>query len=181
MAACFRISLPAVLIGLLAAAAPAAETAAAIPAQEAAQPSEQPARQAETARAPRPRGYDYGNIDWAARRERFAGMQETGFNLMMGGVGAGAGGVALMIYGVNRMNAERDSDPYGRNQGSDGLLPFFVGYISTLVAFPALLTTGIIINRIGNHKRAHAEEMLGGGARLRFDLEPDALKLSYSF
>lgn len=122
------------------------------------------------------------DIDWTARRERFAQMQETGFNLMMGGVASGVGGVALMVYGINRMEGSHDSDPYGNDSGSpDGILPFFVGYISVLVGFPALMTTGIILNRIGNHKRIQAEDMLGDTGQTRLDLGPNSVKLSLSF
>lgn len=150
------------------------------PAPPPAAASETPPAEAAPERRKRPpRGYE-SDIDWAARRERYANMQETGFNLMMGGVACGVGGVALMVYGINRMEGSRDTDPYGNDTGNpDGLLPFMVGYISVALGLPALMTTGIILNRIGNHKRAYAEDMLGQGARL--DIGPNSLKLSYSF
>lgn len=135
-----------------------------------------------TARRPRARRAPSADIDWGARRERFAQMQETGFNLMMGGVACGVGGVALMVYGINRMEGSHNSDPYGNDTGSpDGILPFFIGYISVVAGLPALMTTGIILNRIGNHKRQQAEEMLGTDSGARLDLGPNSLKLSYSF
>lgn len=129
-------------------------------------------------RKPRVRSYD--NVDWAARRERFDRMQHTGFNLMMGGVACGAGGVVLMIYANSLAKEGRNRSDSGYQEGvPDGMVPFFVGYISVLVGFPALLTTGIILNRIGNHKRIQAEEMLDSGARL--DFGPNSFKVSYSF
>lgn len=113
------------------------------------------------------------------KREHFRRMQSTGFGLMMGGIGAGAGGLILMISAI--ASSEKHTDAYGNTTYDDPPASFFIGYLSLVAVCPSLLTPGIILNRIGNHKRAQYDRMIeeSGGAHL--DIGPNSLRLTYSF
>jgi hypothetical protein len=113
------------------------------------------------------------------RRDRFANMQKTGFGLMMGGIAAGGGGLILMITSISSIESSRDS--YG-NTHTNGAGPgFWIGYFSFVGAFPALLATGITLNRIGSHKRQAYERLLDKASHTRLDLGPDSFRFTYSF
>ncbi len=132
--------------------------------------------------ASRRRSRDLDDVDLEARRDRFAKMQSNGFGLMMGGVGAGVGGLVLMMVGISELESSQHTDAYGNQTGEpEGILPFFVGYISLLAVCPTLLTTGIILNRVGNHRREAYERMIQDGGSTRLDIGPNGIKLSYTF
>ncbi|HKP94142.1 MAG TPA: hypothetical protein VJ385_00155 [Fibrobacteria bacterium] len=119
----------------------------------------------------------------AERRDHFQKMQNTGFGLMMGGIGCGAGGILLMVTGIIQMNRDNRSDEYGNRKSSDkGLGTFLIGYVALGAGAPALITTGIILNRVGNHKRRRFQDRLDGeGGRLGLGIGPNSLRLSYGF
>jgi hypothetical protein len=168
---------------LLAQAAPAGSQTA----PAASQPASVPVDTAAAAvAAPKPapryrrgRGSDLTHDELVARRDAGARLQSTGFGLMMGGVGAGVGGLILIIAAANNMETHRDA--YGYETTREPPSYITLGVISLVYIFPPLLTTGIIINRIGNHRRVSSERMLDetGGAHLQ--IGPNSLRLSYSF
>jgi hypothetical protein len=128
----------------------------------------------------RTRDRGYGTPEELERkRDRFAGMQKTGFGLMMGGIAAGGGGLILMITSLSSLETRRDS--YGNTHTSEPGAGFFIGYISFAAAFPTLLATGITLNRIGNHKRQTYERLLEEAGHTRLDIGPDSFRFSYSF
>lgn len=134
-----------------------------------------------------PRAVEYDREFLESKRDHFARMQRNGFGLLMGGIGAAAGGLTLMIIGINQNIAANEdynsTDPYGYEESSDeGMGLVMVGYIS-LLASPALITTGIILNRIGNGRRRSYERMLDDKAanHLRLDVGLNSLRLSYTF
>lgn len=132
--------------------------------------------------APRTRrryGQELTQEEWAARRDAGARLQSTGFGLMMGGIGAGVGGLVLIVSALNNMETHRDA--YGYEETSDPPAYIELGLISLVYVFPPLLTTGIILNRVGNHRRARAEQMLDetGGARL--EIAPNGFRVAYTF
>ena len=161
---------------LLAQAVPTASEPATVPGDSTAIPVVTAPNSAPRTR--RSRGSELTREEWVTRRDGGRKMQSTGFGLMMGGIGAGVGGVVLMVSALNNMETRTDAYGYERDE-----LPgyFTLGFVGLAYLFPPLLTTGIILNRIGNHKRVRAEQMLEetGGARLQ--VGPNSLRLSYSF
>ena len=118
------------------------------------------------------------------RYQHFERMQSTGFGLLMGGIGCGAGGLLLMITGINEMDRNNHYDPYtGEQTNSDkGVGTFIVGYIALVVGCPALVTTGIILNRVGNHKKLRAQdEIEESGGHVDMNIGLNSMRLSYSF
>ena len=132
--------------------------------------------------APRTRrryGQELTQEEWAARRDAGARLQSTGFGLMMGGIGAGVGGLVLIVTALNNLETHRDA--YGYETTSEPPSYFGLGVVSLVYVFPPLLTTGIILNRVGNHRRVRAEQMLDetGGARL--EIAPNGFRVAYTF
>lgn len=134
------------------------------------------------------RDYDLAFLN--ERRDRFARMQSNGFGLIMTGVATGVGGISLMVIGINRNIAaieDQENDFYGSSDepSNEGMGMFMLGYLSVL-ATPAFLVTGIILNRIGNGRRIRYEEMIeehpdNKRSHLRLDVGVNALRLSYTF
>jgi hypothetical protein len=115
------------------------------------------------------------------RRERFQNMQNTGFGLLMGGIGCAGGGMLLMITGINQ--AERSNDPYDDNGGSsdDGLGMFLIGYLA-VIASPGLIIPGIILNRVGNSRKRRYDSMIEDHPdRVSLNVGINSLSLSYTF
>jgi hypothetical protein len=132
--------------------------------------------------APRSRriyGSELTQEEWAARRDAGARLQSTGFGLMMGGIGAGVGGMVLIVTALN--NLETHTDQYGYKDNGEPPAYFTFGIISLVYIFPPLLTTGIILNRIGNHRRVRSEQMLEGTGGAHLEIGPNALRVSYTF
>lgn len=122
----------------------------------------------------------YGTPDELERkRDHFAGMQKTGFGLMMGGIAAGGGGLILMITSLSSLETKHDA--YGDTYTDEPGPGFFIGYFSFVIGFPAMLATGITLNRIGNHKRQTYERLLDEAGHTRLDIGPDSFRLTYSF
>jgi hypothetical protein len=116
------------------------------------------------------------------RRDHFRRMQNTGFGLLMGGIGCGAGGILLMVTGINQMDRNHGYDQYGNATRSDkGLGTFIVGYVALLVGTPALVTTGIILNRVGNHKKNRMQQDIDAWQKLGWNVGFNSMRLSYSF
>lgn len=126
---------------------------------------------------------EYSQADYEERRDKFRRMQENGYHLILGGIGAGVGGLALMVYGINQLERRQSMDRYGNDtSGDEGVIPFFVGYISLVAVFPTLLTTGIILNRVGNHRRERYESLLEeAGSHTQLYIGVNSLRLTYSF
>jgi hypothetical protein len=156
---------------VLAQAAPAAVDGSATSADSAVAPK--------MARPSRANYGEYSREELERKRNRFESMQKTGFGLTMGGIAAGAGGLILMINGLANLETHRDS--YGDTVTEEPGAGFWIGYISLVGAFPPLLTTGIILNRIGAHKRQTYERLLETASHMRMDVGPDSFRLSFSF
>lgn len=116
--------------------------------------------------------------DVTERRDHYKSMQSTGFGLIMAGVGTGVGGLILMITSLSDMKTT--TDQYGYQTTEEPGAGFFIGYLSLALACPTFLTTGIIINRVGNHKRARYQRMIDEG-ETRLDVGPNSMRLTYSF
>jgi hypothetical protein len=117
----------------------------------------------------------YEEIDWEWRKDYYGRKQETGFHLMMGGLACFVGGVALISIGAQVIESDESEDgsPFAQ-------IPIGVGVLSSLVGFPTLLISGLVMNDSGKAKRLQAERMLNRtGARL--DIGPNSLRLSLSF
>ncbi|MDB5049638.1 MAG: hypothetical protein JWO30_2709 [Fibrobacteres bacterium] len=116
------------------------------------------------------------------RRDRFQRMQNNGFGLLMGGIGAGVGGVLLMVTGANQMDRNNRVDQYGNETRSgNGETALVIGYLAAVLVAPPLITTGIILNRVGNHKRERFQQDIDAGGRVDLGIGPNSVRLSYSF
>ncbi len=117
------------------------------------------------------------------RRDHFRRMQSTGFGLLMGGIACGAGGILLMTTGLNQANSQH-YDQYGNATGTSdkGFATFMVGYIALVVATPALITTGIILNRVGNSRRRRYQADLDDwDKKVGVQIGLNSLRLTYNF
>ena len=106
----------------------------------------------------------------------FTKMKKTGMNLTFGGALLTAGGVALMINGVERMDGYNS---YNSNSNAgDG--EFFLGYAAFLIGGSAT-TGGIVLWAIGGSKKKSYQRKLNS---LSFNLNPgprQAFTLAYKF